>query len=206
MNSLENNTLELSVTEAVKELEKAIEREGIDPRKGLPEELFLLASTLMPTVNIDLFVVNQKREVLFSWREENHHGKGWHIPGGCVRLQELLETRVQKTALKELGTEVLFSPDPICVRQSVLDWERPIENQLQRSHGISFLFLCQLPDGYELPERCVGTELRWFDHMPEDILFVHKRLYEDIFSDWFNGILKVPDVNKYQELGEGKAK
>ena len=175
------------VSRAVRELEKAIKAEHIDPRKGLPEDL-------MPTVNIDLFVANEKREVLFSRREENHYGKGWHIPGGCVRLQEFLETRVQKTAIKELGTEVMFSLEPICVRQSVLDWQRPIENQLQRSHGISFLYYSNLPEGYELPERCDGVELRWFDHIPEDILFVHKRLYEGIFNDWFSGTLIVPNI------------
>ena len=64
------------VSKAVKELQNAMETENVDPRQGLQEDLFLLATTLMPTVNINLFVVNQRRELLFTWREEKHHGRG----------------------------------------------------------------------------------------------------------------------------------
>ena len=47
-----------------KELKKALITEDINLRYGLPEDLFLLVSSLVPITNIDLFVVNKKREML----------------------------------------------------------------------------------------------------------------------------------------------
>ena len=67
---------------------------------------FFLVSSFVPIVNIDLFVTNNNREVLFSWRSDLHHGKGWHIPGGCVRLKETLLDRVEKQF--SVNSELLF--------------------------------------------------------------------------------------------------
>ena len=89
-------------------MKNAVINGDIKPTDGLPEELFFLVSSLVPIVNIDLFVTNNNREVLLSWRSDLHHGKGWHIPGGCVRLKETLLDRVEKTALSELGTIVHY--------------------------------------------------------------------------------------------------
>lgn len=80
-------------------------RANNQPTDGLPEAFFS-RSSLVPIVNIDLFVTNSNREVLFSWRSDLHHGKGWHIPGGCVRLKETLLDRVEKQLLVNL--ELLF--------------------------------------------------------------------------------------------------
>lgn len=46
------------VEQAVKNLEKAMSEEGVNPINGLPEELFVFATTLMPVPNIDLFITN----------------------------------------------------------------------------------------------------------------------------------------------------
>ena len=73
------------IDDAVRRLEKALEEDGIDPRQGLPESVFIMASSLMPIVNIDLFIVDGKGRVLLSWRDDLYHTKGWHIPANIFR-------------------------------------------------------------------------------------------------------------------------
>ena len=63
------------IDDAVRRLEKALEEDGIDPRQGLPESVFIMASSLMPIVNIDLFIVDGKGRVLLSWRDDLYHTK-----------------------------------------------------------------------------------------------------------------------------------
>lgn len=141
----------LKITKCVQQLEKAMQEEGVDPRLGLPESLFLLVSSLTPIVNIDLLITDCEKGILLTWRDEPYYGKRWHIPDGCVRMKETLDKRIQITALKELGTTVNYQHEPIAVRESMIDIDRPwLHNQLYRSHNISFLYLSTLPSGYSL--------------------------------------------------------
>lgn len=173
------------VRDAVNALKKAMEEENIDPRKGLTEELFIFSTSIVPTVNVDLFITNTHHELLLVWRDDKYCGKGWHIPGGCVRLKETLEERVQRTAQGEVGSTVIFDKDPIVVREDINKQDRYwLDNQLERSHNISFLYNCIFPDGFVLKEN---ENIRWFDTLPEDLLAQHRKLYGDIFSKFFEG-------------------
>lgn len=180
------------IDDTVKNLYEVMRQESINPCEGLPESLFILASSLMPLVNIDLFITDADRRVLLTWRDDPYHGKGWHIPGGCVRLQESLETRIQKTAKNELGVEVQFDKNPIVVREIINKQERPwLENQLARSHNISFLYRAKLTSHFVIKngnadEHTAGY-LKWFDRMPADLLPVHITLYGDLLQKWFSG-------------------
>lgn len=177
-----------NVKRAVEELKRAMEVDGVDPVKGLPEELFIFSTTLVPIVNIDLFVTNDKNQLLLAWRDDIYHGKGWHIPGGCVRLKEKLETRIIKTAEKELGVSIDYNPEPIAVREIIEHNYRPtLSNQLERCHNISFLYRCSIKPGYEVPKRMDGVELMWFSSLPEELLKTHIDLYRDIIENYFNG-------------------
>ena len=80
-------------TEAIREI-----LEGIKPEEGLGEDLFLLVSSLVPIVNVDLLVYNDKGQFLLTWRDDPHCGCGWHIPGGCVRFKETCEERIRKVS------------------------------------------------------------------------------------------------------------
>ena len=173
------------ITDAIKRLKSEMDEEGIDPREGLPKELFIFATMLIPMVNIDMLILNGKGQFLLSWREDQYHGKGWHIPGGCLRLKERLRERVLQTAINEIGCEVSISDEPLCIKESICEEMRPqLDNQLERSHGISFLYRCELPNGYEVPETVNGTALRWFDEIPEDFLPTHRKLYEEFIKNY----------------------
>lgn len=119
-----------------------------DPRGGLPEEVFEFVTTLTPMVNVDLLIKNDKGEILLSWRDD-YCGRAWHIPGGIIRYKELAQERIQKTALKELGTEVNIVKGPVEIHEIVMS------HQI-RGHFISMLYECSLPSGYSIPE-----EKRW---------------------------------------------
>ena len=174
------------VSRAIEELKRAMESENVDPTQGLPEDLFIFTTTLVPIVNIDLFVTNEKHQLLLSWRDDIWHAKGWHIPGGCVRLKEPLETRIMKTAEQELGVPIDYDPSPFVVREIIEPDERPgLANQLERCHNISFLYICTIRPGYEAPNRIGGVELKWFSELPSELLKTHIDLYGDIIENYF---------------------
>lgn len=44
-------------------LQKVMDEEGVEPRNGLPQELFLFATTLIPCPNIDLLITDDKHRL-----------------------------------------------------------------------------------------------------------------------------------------------
>ena len=74
-----------------------------NPREELPEEIFLFATEITPMVNVDLLIKDKDGRILLSWRNDRFYDKGWHVPGGILRLQETFEQRIQLTALEEIG-------------------------------------------------------------------------------------------------------
>lgn len=146
------------------------------PENGLPEDVFLMISALIPIANVDLFVMNDKKEILLLWRDDKYFGKGWSIPGGCMRFGETLEDRVHKTALNELGQDVFIIEGPI----TALDVIRGANTQLKfsniRGHNITIPFLCK-PSTYVK----LNKNLKWFNKIPDDILEVH-HVYGELFK------------------------
>lgn len=177
------------VNRALENLKKAMDEEVVDPTQGLPQELFVFATTLFPCPNIDLFIT-RGNNLLLTWRDDEFYGKGWHIPGGCLRLKESLEHRVQQTALNEIGTEVIYDKDHFITREAMVkEYRSELNNQLERCHNISMLFYCQLPCEFEpiiskrkMPFR---GDLKWFAHTPENLLEAHRILYGDIIDKFF---------------------
>lgn len=98
----------MSLQQSILDLKQEMVENSILPEKGLGDDLFLFASTLMPVVNVDLLVTNRHGQILLTWRDDGHCGTGWHIPGGCIRFRESLMERAQKTARRELGHEVVL--------------------------------------------------------------------------------------------------
>jgi colanic acid biosynthesis protein WcaH len=143
-----------------------------DPRAGLPEELFLFISSITPMVNVDLLVRDDAGRILLSWRDDALCGTGWHVPGGVVRFQETLTERVRKTALLELGCEVVVTdPTP-----EFVEFIRP-DGPRERSHFVTFLYHCMLPAELETPPRNrprgEAGHLAFHAAFPENMIPVH---------------------------------
>lgn len=162
-----------------------LERKNINPTEGLPLEVFEWISSMVPIANVDLLILNEKNEILLSWRDDVYYGKGWHIPGGCIRFKETLDERIQKTAESEIGTRVITDYKPIAIREVIVG--RKQDTPIKRAHHIAILYECRLPDGFEIAnegknEQAAGY-LKWFSEIPENILQVHD-VYFDVMDKY----------------------
>lgn len=151
----------------------------------LPEDLFLYISTLSPIPAVELLTSDPQGRILLAWRDDVHFGRGWHLPGGCIRFKETVEERIQRTALDEIGCEVEHDPEPLAVRSLIFKGNRPgLQNQDERAHQICMLFRCRVPMEYTINNGVLepGEQgyLKWFNRLPEDMLGIY-RIYEDVF-------------------------
>ncbi len=144
-----------------------------DPRRGLPEDLFLFATRITPMVNVDLLIKDDRNRTLLTWRDDGYWKAGWHIPGGIIRYKEAIAERIRAVARIELGAELVFRPVPLAIKEIVLPGKRV------RGHFISFLYQCSLttsPDerlryGSGKPRP---NQWRWHETCPENIIAVHE--------------------------------
>lgn len=179
------------VSDAVIALQRAMDEECVDPCERLPLDLFEFSTTLLPFINVDLLILNEKNQILLSWRNDVHYGTGWQVPGGIIQMMETIDERIQKTALREIGFEVEYDKEPIIVHENIMRGERPgLKNQLERAHNIALLYRCMVPDGYVIDNRGRSERdegyLRWHDKFPENLLECHKPLqHYDAFREWF---------------------
>lgn len=144
-----------------------------DPSKGLPEEIFLFASRIVPLINVDLLVKNKQGQTLLTWREDAYWKPGWHIPGGIIRYRETIADRIKKTALSEIGSAVRFQKVPLTIKEFILP------EMKSRCHFLSLLYRCSLSG---VPDRTMmyrsgipkPGEWAWHDKCPRNLLSVHK--------------------------------
>ena len=161
-----------------------IELENLHPEQGLGEELFLIISSLVPIVNVDLLVFNSNGQFLLTKRDDPHCGKGWHVPGGCIRFKETCEERIRKVAKKELGIDHLsIERNPIKVFEIIEHDQRPIANQNERAHFISLVYKCYVDESYVIDNGGLTEEnagfIKWFDKLPDDLLTI-QNCYREI--------------------------
>jgi ADP-ribose pyrophosphatase YjhB (NUDIX family) len=139
--------------------------------QDLPEELFLFISAVTPLVNVDLLVKDDTNRTLLTWRDDEHYGAGWHVPGGIIRFKEHAQGRIQKVAQQELGCAVEAESVPLLVTENISD-------SRERGHFISFLYRCRiagaLDPGLEARNTPKRGQWRWFESPPQDLLPVHR--------------------------------
>lgn len=158
----------------------------LDTNKGMPQELFLLVSSLIPIPNVDLLVTNEKNQILLAWRDDPYFEKSWHIPGGCLRYAETMQERIQLTAQKEFGCEVEFDPEPVAVRDVIRGLNESQTYPRERGHNVAILYRCVLKGKVEI---CIeGTApyngcLRWFDKLPNNFMKI-QNVYQDVLYQW----------------------
>jgi ADP-ribose pyrophosphatase YjhB (NUDIX family) len=163
----------MNIADAIEILETKVP----DPRIGLPDEVFYYISKTTPLVNVDLLIKDENNRTLLSWRDDPYCGKGWHIPGGVVRINETFETRIKKVAETEIGVDVEFDATPIAINELIYPEFRA------RSHFISFLYKCYLPATFVPPNiglyhGDVGY-LAWHDFCPDNLIACQEKCYKE---------------------------
>jgi len=153
-----------------------------DPKCGLPEEIFRFVSSIVPMINVDLLIKNDKDQMLLIWREDEYFPPGWHIPGGIIRYKERASERISAVATMELGAKVIHSLKPIAVNEIIMEqlgWR-------VRGHFISLLYECQMisPPTTIRAEKNVTPkhgEWEWHDTCPDN-LYESQKIYKEYFS------------------------
>lgn len=150
-----------------------------NPKLGLPEKVFEFASSIVPMVNVDLLIRNEKGEILLAWRDDKFAGPVWHIPGGIIRFGETMRERIQKVAMQEVGTAVDVLGDAACVREI-------FSEHRERGHFISFLYECAPLAGAVIAtqekERPQAGDLRWFGACPANFIECQRAAYQMYFN------------------------
>jgi colanic acid biosynthesis protein WcaH len=149
-----------------------------DPRRGLPAEVFRFVSRITPLINVDLLIQDDRSRTLLTWRDDEFHGPGWHVPGGIIRYKELAADRIRACAREELGAGVSFDPGPLMVSENICD-------QDTRGHHISLLFRCRLLSAPAAARRAAthqpaSGQWRWHDRCPPDLIEA-QRLFAPFF-------------------------
>lgn len=173
------------IKDIITHFREQMSRFGISAHTGLGTDLFHFVSSLTPIVNVDLVVYNSKGQFLLSMRDDSHCGKGWHIPGGCIRFKETIGARIRKVAKSELNLiDFTYDKEPMKVFEIM--WEkgqRDLENDDERAHFITLVYRCYAPDSFTIDnkgktENEVGYS-RWFDKLPDNLLKI-QNCYRDI--------------------------
>ena len=147
--------------------------------RGLPEDVFLLVSSLTPMINVDLLIQDEARRTLLTWRHDRFYGPGWHIPGGIIRFKESAAQRITAVAAGELGAQVGFDPIPLGVH------EITNPNRDVRGHFISLLYACRLESPLDEGRRFNPAAPRngdwaWHEHAPADLIHQQRIYIPDI--------------------------
>lgn len=150
-----------------------LEANAENPRGDLPEDLFLLISSVIPMVNVDLLIKDSQNRTLLTWRDDEIYGSGWHLPGGVIRFRETAADRVRKVARVELGAEVIFEPTPLWVAEII----HPTRDL--RGHAVALLYRCELGSKLRADLEYRGGlptsgAWKWHAHCPPDLLPFHR--------------------------------
>jgi colanic acid biosynthesis protein WcaH len=144
-----------------------------NPVDGLPDAVFYFIGRNTPFINVDLLIKDPKGSILMTWRDDEHCGKGWHIPGGIIRFREKIEDRIKEVAMSELGILVPNQNKFLEMNQIIVPGKK------ERSHFISMLYECELNiNSFHIEEN---AQIKFFKKMPKDILKNHL-IYEKYFT------------------------
>jgi len=157
----------MNMIDAIQYLQQCVD----DPSRGLPDDIFYYISSTTPLINVDLMIKDSNNRIIFAWRDDKYSGTGWHIPGGIIRFKETIEDRIKQVALKEIGQEVEYDPDPIVIKQIIH------KDRDKRGHFISLLFNCRISNDFEFDNSDLNISdpgfLMWHKGEPEQLLPCH---------------------------------
>jgi len=151
--------------------------------KGLTNDMFLFVSTITPLINVDLLIMDENGRILLSWRDDEHCGTGWHIPGSIIRHGESILDRLHLCATEEIGADIEFGDVPVKISEIFLD-------QDERNHFISLLFQGHIDSNTDIsviPDNTVNYsvgDLKWFDAYPDEGIVYSQEVYRDFIKQW----------------------
>lgn len=148
------------------------------PGNGLPEPIFYFATRITPIVNIDLLIISKKYGYFLTWRDDEFAGRGWHLPGGIVRINETLLERARHVSINEINLNIKNITGPFDMNEVI------VKKNYYRSHFVSFLFKCYLSEEEEnflLRLSKLNSSSKFFKSQPADLIKCHY-IYKNHFN------------------------
>ena len=148
------------------------------PEKGLNFQLFRFSSYIVPMINVELLVTDERNQVALTWRDETKDVpiSGWHIPGGIIRVNETIDTRIKKTALSELGINCISNWKILGIAETRIPLKIP------RRHFISILVHSRV-NRKDLSQE---SKSYFKSKIPGKLIPNHKR-YESVINQFTKG-------------------
>lgn len=134
--------------------------------KKLPYKTFLATFRLVPRVAVDLLIVGNKKGFLLIKRKRTPCVGFWHLPGGFVLKDELLEECIKRITKEEIRTEIK-------------NWQfAGVFDDLQgdpRGHIIHLVYKCVLAKPVEQIE-----DVKFFKKWPAKIAFNQQKILAEL--------------------------
>jgi len=148
--------------------------------KNLGTELFEFCSSLVPSVNVDVLLVNPLGEFLMTWRDDRYYGPGWHIPGGVIRHKETIPNRIRAVMQLECGlNERICTPIQPDLVQEIFSEDRCV-----RGHFVSLLYTIRIAEETVLNLK-LSAERKFFSKIPDNFITQHQKLYKSYLHENF---------------------
>ncbi len=159
----------------------------LDGDEGMPQELFLLISGLVPLANVDLLITDEEGRLLLARRHDPWYPDSWHIPGGCMHYGETFRHCIEETSQREIGTVVAWEEKPLAVKNVIRGVDEEKAFPRERGHNVAVLFRCRVPAGWQInnggKRACDDGYLAWFDKLPPDFMKI-QHVYDDELDSW----------------------
>lgn len=166
---------------------KTLREAQLDTDEGMPEELFLLISGLVPLANVDLLITNAKNQILLARRRDPWYQDSWHIPGGCMHYGETFSHCIAETVRREIGGPISIDEHPLTVKNVIRGVDAQKVFPRERGHNVAILFQCEVSAEWQINNGTKNVHddgyLAWFDKLPADFMEI-QHVYDDVLTAW----------------------
>ena len=155
-----------------KELERLLEVVVSRDKGFIPDSAYPLIHKLVPWPAVEVLIYDDNGRFALTYRDDTHF-KGWHIPGGYLKVNESYGEACDRIVRKEkvaLGVAEL----KLIASHTWLAGEHPY------GYPVSMVIACRATD--ETVER---DGLRWFLEIPPDVIIQQHPKFLTYFKEWF---------------------
>ncbi|MSR85699.1 NUDIX domain-containing protein [Candidatus Uhrbacteria bacterium] len=147
-------------------LEKIVREDGF-----IPDVAYRAFHKLVPWPAVEVLIYDDEGRFLLSHRDDDF--KGWHIPGGFMRVRETYQAACDRNVRKERIAETVTNLQ-LMATHTWGEGEHPF------GYPISLIIACQVVG--EVVER---DDLKWFRRIPPDIIAQQHPKFLAHFKEWF---------------------
>ena len=139
----------------------------------IPDPAYRPIHQLIPWPAVEVLIYDDAGRFLLAYRDDDF--KGWHIPGGNMKVNESYQAacdrHVRKDKIADAVTDLKFI--------ATHTW---LNGEHLHGYPVSLIIACRAVG--EIVER---DDLKWFTEIPRDVVHENYLLYLANFQKWFNG-------------------